>query len=248
MQPLHPRRLLLLNLLTPMQPPRRRLLPHQPPDLAAAPALAVPTVPFALALATAKVAATVDQIRALRQTQQTDRKVHNTALKWFRDTHEDPPGQPTVSRVPITYDDPIDIWVLDRDKGMAYTFVENQTQQGSWRSMIASFSDDVLEQVVGDGGVDDHLRVVGGVLRPCASSRVSHGAGPRLNWSSSHLGLRGDAAQRHAGALPPTPEYQQGEGGPLRWRSCAPRAACDWIGLKHGPRHIHELQRGVLPR
>ena len=134
-----------------MQPPRRRLLPLNPIDLAAAPALAGPTAPFALALARANVAATVDQTRALRQTQQTDRKVHNTALKWFRDTHEDPPGQPTVSRVPITYDDPIEIGVLDRGRGMAYTFVENQSQQWYWRSMLASFSDDVLEQVVGEG-------------------------------------------------------------------------------------------------
>ena len=136
--------------MTPMQPPRRRLLPLNPIDLVAAPALAGPTVPFALALATAKVAATVDQIRALRQTQQTDRKVHNTALKWFRDTQEDPPGQPTVSRVKVVQD-PIEIGVLDRDKGMAYTFVENQSHQWYWRSMIASFSDDVLEQVVGEG-------------------------------------------------------------------------------------------------
>ena len=46
---------------------------------------------------------------------------------------------------------PIDIGVLQRGRGMAYTFVENQSHQWSWRSMLASFSDDVLEEVVGEG-------------------------------------------------------------------------------------------------
>ena len=41
--------------------------------------------------------------------------------------------------------------MLHRGSGMAYTFVENQSQQWSWRSMLASFSDDVLEEVVGEG-------------------------------------------------------------------------------------------------
>lgn len=124
--------------------------PLHPPGLAAAPALAGPT---AVALARANVVATMDQIRALRQTPQLPRAVHNTALKWLRDTHESPPGQPTVSRVPITYDDPLEIGVLDRGRGMAYTFVENRSQQWFWRSMLASFPDDVLEQVVGPGVV-----------------------------------------------------------------------------------------------
>ena len=124
--------------------------PLHPPGLAAAPALAGPT---AVALARANVVATMDQIRALRQTPQPPRAVHNTALKWLRDTHESPPGQPTVSRVPIPYDDPLEIGVLDRGRGMAYTFVENRSQQWFWRSMLASFPDDVLEQVVGPGVV-----------------------------------------------------------------------------------------------
>ena len=48
---------------------------------------------------------------------------------------------------------PIEIGVLDRGRGMAYTFVENRSQQWFWRSMLASFPDDVLEQVVGPGVV-----------------------------------------------------------------------------------------------
>ena len=100
------------------------------------------------------VVATMDQIRDLRRGAQPPRKDHNTALKWLRDEHESPPGQPTVPRVDITRDDPLEIGVLERDRGMAYTFVENpvRSQQWSWRSMLASFSDDVLEQVVGEGG------------------------------------------------------------------------------------------------
>ena len=46
---------------------------------------------------------------------------------------------------------PIEIGVLNRGSGMAYTFVENQSQPWSWRSMLASFSDNVLQQVVGEG-------------------------------------------------------------------------------------------------
>ena len=81
------------------------------------------------------------------------RKVHNTALKWLRDQHEHPPGRPTVPRVDITRDDPLEIGVLNRDTGMAYTFVENQRHQWYWRSMLASLSDDVLRQVVGEAVV-----------------------------------------------------------------------------------------------
>ena len=81
------------------------------------------------------------------------RKVHNTALKWLRVQHDHPPGRPTVPRVDITRIDPLEIGVLNRDTGMAHTFVGNQRQQWSWRSMLASLSDDVLEQVVGEGVV-----------------------------------------------------------------------------------------------
>ena len=97
------------------------------------------------------VVATMDQIRDLRQGAQPPREDHNTALKWLRDEHESPPGQPTIPRVDITRDDPLEIGVLHRDSNMAYTFVESRSQQWSWRSMLASFSDDVLEQVVGEG-------------------------------------------------------------------------------------------------
>ena len=125
------------------------------------------------------VVVTMDQIRWWRRQQGTQpprKGVHNTALKWLRDTHEHPPGRPTVPRVDITRIDPLEIGVLNRDTGMAYTFVENQRQQWSWRSMLASLSDDVLEQVVGDWGGDDHLRAAAwSVVRPCASSSGSHG-------------------------------------------------------------------------
>ena len=90
---------------------------------------------------------TMDQILWWRRqpgTQRPRKGVHNTALKWLRDTHEHPPGRPVVPRVDITREDPLDIGVLQRDKGMAYTFVEHERQQWYWRSMLASFSDDVL--------------------------------------------------------------------------------------------------------
>ena len=51
----------------------------------------------------------------------------------------------------ITSDDPFEIEVLQRGKGMAYTFVENEFQWWSWRDMLAPFHDDVMVEVVGLG-------------------------------------------------------------------------------------------------
>ena len=68
----------------------------------------------------AAVAATREDLDALPVTQPF--KLNNTALKWLRDTSENPPGFPTTRCVDITDADPLDIGVLDRTTGMAYTF------------------------------------------------------------------------------------------------------------------------------
>ena len=47
--------------------------------------------------------------------------------------------------------DPLWIGVLQRDKGMAYTFKENVWQKWSWRQMLASFSDTTRAQILGGG-------------------------------------------------------------------------------------------------
>ena len=92
--------------------------------------------PEPLAMAGPTVVATVEQVRFGRKmiqgaqqsgAQVAPRKVHSTALQWLRDQHEHPPGRPTVPRVDITRDDPLEIGVLHRDTGMAYTFMENQS-------------------------------------------------------------------------------------------------------------------------
>ena len=48
-------------------------------------------------------------------------KLNNTALKWFRDNNEHPPGVPTRWVVDLTHDDPCAIGVIQRTKGMVYS-------------------------------------------------------------------------------------------------------------------------------
>jgi hypothetical protein len=81
-------------------------------------------------------------------------QLNNTALKFIRDTNETN-GNPTTERVDLTMFDPYPVGVLARTKGMAYTFVENETQPWSWRQMLASFKDEIRQQILGHG--DDGL-------------------------------------------------------------------------------------------
>ena len=104
----------------------------------------------------APVVATVEQISSLREVGQRPPpwSVHNTALKYLRDSNEDPPGLPRCWRgVDITDKDTLEIGVLLRGKGPAYTFVEGRSQQWAWRDMLAAFSDSILREVVGCGVV-----------------------------------------------------------------------------------------------
>ena len=48
-------------------------------------------------------------------------KLNNTALKWFRDNNEHPPGVPRRWVVDLTHDDPCAIGVIQRTKGMVYS-------------------------------------------------------------------------------------------------------------------------------
>ena len=97
--------------------------------------------------ADAAVAATRADLDAMRVTQPF--KMNNTALKWIRDSHEQPPGFPTAWMVDLTDTDPMDIGVLDRNTGMAYSFKDGETQPWSWRQMLAAFKPEVLEKVLG---------------------------------------------------------------------------------------------------
>ena len=78
-------------------------------------------------------------------------RLNNTALKYIRDTHEAPPGYPTVPLVDFTDKDTLPIGVLLRTKGMGYAFQENATQPWSWRQMIAGWSEELREKICGSG-------------------------------------------------------------------------------------------------
>eukprot|EP00959_Pyramimonas_sp_CCMP1952_P280007 5854057-Pyramimonas_sp.AAC.1 len=55
-------------------------------------------------------------------------QLNNIALKWLRDSHGEPPGCPSVRHVDITDQHPLDIGVLERTTGMAYSFKAGETQ------------------------------------------------------------------------------------------------------------------------
>ena len=49
-------------------------------------------------------------------------KLINVALKWLRDTHENPRGFPTVETIELTDTDPLPIGVIETTTGMDYSF------------------------------------------------------------------------------------------------------------------------------
>ena len=104
--------------------------------------------------ATAAVAARLCDLRGMKVEQKF--KLNNTALKWIRDSHEEPPGYPTHERVDLTDHDPLSIGVLERKKGMEYSFVPKATQPWSWREMLAGLRPDAMAAIVGteeQGGI-----------------------------------------------------------------------------------------------
>ena len=104
--------------------------------------------------APAAVAARLCELREMKVEQKF--KLNNTALKWIRDSHEQPPGYPTHERVDLTETDPLDIGVLVRDTGMEYSFAPNATQPWSWRQMLAALDPSCMAAIVGteeQGGI-----------------------------------------------------------------------------------------------
>ena len=99
------------------------------------------------------ILATLDEIRA----KPNDQKwiVNNSAIKWIRNDYEKPPGVPICGMVDIT-EDPIKIGVVSREKGKgpAFTFVEGQAQEFSWRKMLRSFDESTQAELIG-GGITD---------------------------------------------------------------------------------------------
>ena len=75
--------------------------------------------------------------------------LNNNALKWIRDSHEFPPGCPTVGYVELTDKDPLPIGVLERTRGPPYRFITGLQQPWSWREMIAGMSPHAQDAVLG---------------------------------------------------------------------------------------------------
>ena len=92
------------------------------------------------------------------------------ALKWIRDTHESPPGWPTVDWVELTDTDPLQIGVADKSHGQD-RWITNRQQPWSWRQMLAGMSPSYQAAVLGVNGSSPCL----GVTRvACAPSIHSY--------------------------------------------------------------------------
>ena len=65
--------------------------------------------------------------------------LNHIALTWIRDTHESPPGWPTVDYVELTDKDPLQIGVPEKSPGQCRWITDRQ-QSWSWRQMLAGMS------------------------------------------------------------------------------------------------------------
>ena len=79
-------------------------------------------------------------------------KLNNDALKFIRDTNEDPRGTPEVVCVDL-FDEPREIMTLVRDTGMDYKFQE-PLQPWSWRKMLKAMKPELRDQIFGRFGED----------------------------------------------------------------------------------------------
>ena len=95
----------------------------------------------------AAVAASEEDLNNTQVTQPW--KLNNAALKYFRDTNENPPGYPTRTSVQLTDTDPHPVGVLQRTTGEEYWFRPDETTPWSLRQMLAALTDDGKERVLG---------------------------------------------------------------------------------------------------
>ena len=80
--------------------------------------------------------------------------MNNDALKFIRDTHEDPRGTPKVELVDLfEVERPYEIMTLVRDTGMDYKFQE-PLQPWSWRKMLKAIKPELRGQIFGRFGED----------------------------------------------------------------------------------------------
>ena len=93
------------------------------------------------------VAALPQDLARLRVTQPF--KLNNVALKWIRDSNENPPGTPTIDCVDLTLSDPFQIGEIEKNSGMDYNFKAGETKPWSWRQMLAALNPAAKDLVLG---------------------------------------------------------------------------------------------------
>ena len=76
-------------------------------------------------------------------------KLNNVALKYLRDSHENPPGNPTTGCVDLTLSDPLQIGVIEKSTGNMYKFKKGEAQPWSWRQTLAALSREAKDLVLG---------------------------------------------------------------------------------------------------
>jgi hypothetical protein len=93
---------------------------------------------------------TVEDIRNIGPGDLQPWPLNNTALKSIRDSSEDPPGTPINTGVELINSVVHEVLTLHRGKGMAYELREPK-QPWSWRAMLNTLSDALLQRIVGPG-------------------------------------------------------------------------------------------------
>ena len=76
-------------------------------------------------------------------------RLNNVALKWIRDSNENPPGTPTTDCVDLTLTDPLQIGEIEKNSGMDYNFKAGETKPWSWRQMLAALNPAAKDLVLG---------------------------------------------------------------------------------------------------
>ena len=94
-----------------------------------------------------RVAVSVEALNEITVTQPF--KLNNVALKWIRDSHEHPRGDPSIDFVDLTGTDPLEIGVIEKDRGMDYRFKAGETTPWSWRQMLAGMTPAAKDLVLG---------------------------------------------------------------------------------------------------
>ena len=75
----------------------------------------------------------------------------NTALKYIRDTHEEPRGYNTIQTYDLTNVDTIPVAKLNRGAFTRYSFDHSVMKPWDWRTMFKLFKPNLQQQLIGEG-------------------------------------------------------------------------------------------------